>query len=662
MHNPFKKCTTYCEGNHSKGSTNSDNSAKIAMARSKREKDEETHIEKKTSRRENREKVHAKSIPDLEEGAGMKQRTKSTAVKKRKPSKRQRSHSRETKGNNSHDDGIIPNVKHEVDKRSTRRGERKTDEQADKQKTRRGGERRTDEADKRNSKRGERRTDESRSRERAAEETSQGVREKRSKRNNKTNEAGRDFERQKKENSDRQSRKNLPDSNSSSKTEKGTSSKVVSSRSTKISDTDITSQETAGSWNGNRFSDIECHDGGNSEESPKESSPADLRIFGIPRKMFFGGIILCIVGITVFILTMLVLLFSKDDTAKSTTPLGPFSIIPSSHHSAIFSHELLTKKPTKTDPPSIFARTPATDGPTSPPVPAPSSAPALSTDRFGDLIESLFPQWMVDEASSLDASSPQYKALFWLAHTDPARLPLSTTPKEMLLERYALATVYFSTEGKGWTKGQESWMSKRPVCEWNRVVCGSRREVAALFLNENNLGGSLPTDIAFLSDLTRLTVSSNHIEGPIPSEIGSLTRLVSLDSSNNRLTGILPTELGQLTGLDTLTFSSNRLNGFLPTEFGRLTNLVSLSGSDNALDGSLPTEMGRLTRLTSLELLQNKLDGSLPNALGSLQRLARLALQNNRIVGPIPSHVGQLTSLAFLNLSENKLAGTLPSE
>jgi hypothetical protein len=58
--------------------------------------------------------------------------------------------------------------------------------------------------------------------------------------------------------------------------------------------------------------------------------------------------------------------------------------------------------------------------------------------------------------------------------------------------------------------------------------------------------------------------------GTIPSEIGYLTLLTDLSLDQARLTGEIPSELGLLTNLEVLTLMVNSLEGIIPSEVGNL--------------------------------------------------------------------------------------------
>lgn len=80
-------------------------------------------------------------------------------------------------------------------------------------------------------------------------------------------------------------------------------------------------------------------------------------------------------------------------------------------------------------------------------------------------------------------------------------------------------------------------------------------------IEENNLVGTIPTEIGLLSNLAIWGMERGGLTGPIPSEIGNLSNLIFLDLDFNDLTGTLPTELYLLVGLTQLDVNNNRLSG-----------------------------------------------------------------------------------------------------
>lgn len=75
----------------------------------------------------------------------------------------------------------------------------------------------------------------------------------------------------------------------------------------------------------------------------------------------------------------------------------------------------------------------------------------------------------------------------------------------------------------------------------------------------------------------------NQLQGTIPSELGFLSKLQVLYLSRNKLTGTIPTTLGKLSQLNYLGVQHNLLTGTIPTEIGNLSKLKYLGLEKNDL-------------------------------------------------------------------------------
>jgi hypothetical protein len=132
--------------------------------------------------------------------------------------------------------------------------------------------------------------------------------------------------------------------------------------------------------------------------------------------------------------------------------------------------EALTEAPTK-------APTKApTEAPTAAPTAAPTQSPApTACTNSMDCLAELLLQKIVSDAEALqDDSSPQFRALRWLANNDTMLLDLDSAPSVILaVERYVLAVLYFATSGEGW-EDQRRFLSASSVCEWNSGGKGAR--------------------------------------------------------------------------------------------------------------------------------------------------------------------------------------------
>ena len=131
------------------------------------------------------------------------------------------------------------------------------------------------------------------------------------------------------------------------------------------------------------------------------------------------------------------------------------------------------------------------------PTPAPTIAP-VDTQALEDLIAAASP----DQGDALrNSSTPQNKALAWLIANNTN---LGSYSDKQKIQRYALATLYYSTGGDNWTS-QRGWLSDDDECRWyNPVVsgdvCNTDGDLVTLDLSSNNLQGTLPAEISMLSD------------------------------------------------------------------------------------------------------------------------------------------------------------------
>ena len=228
-------------------------------------------------------------------------------------------------------------------------------------------------------------------------------------------------------------------------------------------------------------------------------------------------------------------------------------------------------------------------------------------------------------------------------------------------DKAALVALYNATDGPNWANNR-NWLSDRPIGEWSRVSTDGDGRVTGLWLDGNQLSGSIPSELSNLENLRALSLSYNQLSGSIPSELGNLANLGVLWLDGNQLSGSMPSQLGNLANLYSLWLNGNQLSGSIPSQLGNLANLERLSLDHNELSGSIPSELGNLANLGELRLDGNQLSGSIPSELGNLDNLEYLNLDGNQLSGSIPSELGNLDNLEYLNLDGNQLSGSIPSE
>jgi hypothetical protein len=117
-----------------------------------------------------------------------------------------------------------------------------------------------------------------------------------------------------------------------------------------------------------------------------------------------------------------------------------------------------------------------------------------------------------------NSSSPQAKALAWIMND--ARYPLYR-----LNQRYALAALYYSTNGDSWVENF-NWLSKDNECEWylgssgdSFGGCDEGSRLSKLYFFSNNMDGAIPAELELLTNLEQMKLIDRSIDGTIPTEL-----------------------------------------------------------------------------------------------------------------------------------------------
>ncbi|XP_019169557.1 PREDICTED: probable LRR receptor-like serine/threonine-protein kinase At4g36180 [Ipomoea nil] len=95
--------------------------------------------------------------------------------------------------------------------------------------------------------------------------------------------------------------------------------------------------------------------------------------------------------------------------------------------------------------------------------------------------------------------------------------------------------------------------------------------MSGIDLSFNNLIGSIPQEIGYLSNIHTLNLSHNHFTGSIPTTFSNLKQIECLDLSHNRLNGQIPQELIELNFLSIFYVAFNNLSGRIPDKKQFLT-------------------------------------------------------------------------------------------
>lgn len=99
-----------------------------------------------------------------------------------------------------------------------------------------------------------------------------------------------------------------------------------------------------------------------------------------------------------------------------------------------------------------------------------------------------------------------------------ATLSLTQNGNAVYMDSQALKALYKSAGGDGWTK-KDNWNSDKPIGSWHGVQTDANGRVCMLDLSGNNLVGTLPDELADLTELKELYLYSNKLSGSLPKGI-----------------------------------------------------------------------------------------------------------------------------------------------
>lgn len=238
---------------------------------------------------------------------------------------------------------------------------------------------------------------------------------------------------------------------------------------------------------------------------------------------------------------------------------------------------------------------------------------------------------------SHDEDNGRRRALQWLVFEDEASSTMSSHEYDTtLLQRYALATIYYTTGGDEWTycskaAGEGAEIEFNSPCEggadsrflssklhllWGGVM-GHDGQVTMLDISNRGLVSStfLPPELLLLGpSLELLWVHDNiALMGSLPTYLNgnSFPSLASLSVHKTSMTGTIPSSIYTLSKLSSLRLYSSNFHGLLTSKIGQLTNLKWLWIHDNNFTGTVPVELGALSKLEGLTLHKNDFESVL---------------------------------------------------
>lgn len=253
----------------------------------------------------------------------------------------------------------------------------------------------------------------------------------------------------------------------------------------------------------------------------------------------------------------------------------------------------------------------------------------------------------------------------------------------------ALKALYESTNGDNWTDNS-GWeivtLDVPPIdcdlttlygvtadrycilVDGDDIACYNDYIVIVLDLSNNNLIGTIPTEIGNLQFLTDLFLYNNQLTGCYPNEINQLCNQLSSNSNTN-------SAISEGNSLNTIwaDFCSTANGVCSPTTNCRQTDSIALlsiyqslkpnngwdfSQSIDNWSGVTLNENGCVDRL---DLEEYHLNGVIPSTIGNLSEITYLNLSQNYITGFIPEQIANLTNLEFLHLGSNDIEGAVPT-
>jgi hypothetical protein len=142
-------------------------------------------------------------------------------------------------------------------------------------------------------------------------------------------------------------------------------------------------------------------------------------------------------------------------------------------------------------------------------------------------------------SSFLESSSPQAKALDWLAFDDQILVEndLKQEDPYAIYQRYSLIVLFFATNGELWDGTPWTTLSDVHECDFPGIDCDDNRQVVLMDMSFRKLRGRLPDEMGALTKLTRVSLKLNSLEGTIPSFF--YHQLTNLSTSSEGLSQLM---------------------------------------------------------------------------------------------------------------------------
>lgn len=246
-----------------------------------------------------------------------------------------------------------------------------------------------------------------------------------------------------------------------------------------------------------------------------------------------------------------------------------------------------TNSDKETLPLSVFS----TGEPTASPITNPPIGSSEALQHHG--LDAMLVRYAPESAmiANTDGQSPQAKALRWLR----GNTYTETDSTQRILQRYALAVFYYSTNGEQW-QDNSGWLGHdTSECDWFQTVstsCDSIGQLVALDLSSNRLSGTLASELSLLSSsLRKLILPHNFLWGTLPRELSSLSKLTVFNVGSNPISGVMPNDFGALTELEEFSVFNTKVHGRIPISISSWLEMDRLFLGKTNLSGKVPDSL-----------------------------------------------------------------------
>jgi hypothetical protein len=167
-------------------------------------------------------------------------------------------------------------------------------------------------------------------------------------------------------------------------------------------------------------------------------------------------------------------------------------------------------------------------------------------------------------------------ALQWLIRNDPLQLvPDSDAHKFRLTQRYALLTLWFQpttpNPNNAWLVDTD-WLGANE-CQWYGLDCADTA-VTVVILDDNNVRGTLSSDLGLLTHLETFSVTNHGLVGTVPAALGRWSNLTHWWVQNGQLTGTIPPAVSNWTKIANAFWNLNNFTGTVPRGLCQSTALT----------------------------------------------------------------------------------------